>query len=229
MTWDPYGMPNTPSGQFDDDGNRSMPEPQPVKTRTVLAVLAAMVLLALVFSLAAEAQEATGEPQDSQTVIDQQDQQSVATGTTQATEDAAQGAESAEAAPMPVDGQIVEQPEGTYAASDLIGRSVMSAEGEEMGRISDLLIGEDAAIQGVMVGIGGFLGIGEKVIAIEFDRISRTTTQDGAEQLAEFVSLADLKRQQEAEQARQEQEQMQKEAEQQLQQQGSGQSTAVTN
>lgn len=236
MTWDPYGMPNAPSGQPDDDRNRRTLEPQPVRVRTILAILGAMVLLALVFSLAAEAQEATDGEQDSEAVVQQQEQQEeqpAAVSTTEATEGEAQDAESAQAAPTPLDGQIVEQPEGTYAASDLIGQSVMSAEGEAMGKISDLLIAEDSGVVGAVVGIGGFLGIGQKPIAIEIDRITRTTTQDGVEQLAldytrselenapAFITLAERKRRQEAEQARQEQEQLQQE---QLQQQGTGQS-----
>lgn len=221
MTWDPYGMPHAPSEPQDHRRDRRQLERPPASMRLVAAVLFAMVLLALVFTIAANAQETTTEQQGSETATQEQAQQPEATGTTQATEGGAQPSEAAEAEPAPLAGQIVEQPEGTYAASDLIGRSVMSAEGEAMGDIKDLLVTEDNRITGIVVGIGGFLGIGEKQIAVELDHLKRTTTQEGAEQLVlgfarqeleqapAFVSLAEQKRRLDAEQARQQQEQQQ--------------------
>ena len=262
MTWDPYGMPNSPAKMQSENQKRPLPEREPASMRTVAVVLGVMVLLALVFTFAANAQQeqseaATQEEQQAQTeqqqeqgqqsqaATQEQEPQSETAATGQASESEAQTSETAEAPAAPVEGQIVEQPEGTYVASELIGRTVMSAEGEDMGEISDLIIGEDNhQIRAVVVGIGGFLGIGEKPIAVEISQLSRTTTQDGAEQLAlnytrteleqapEFVTLAELLQQQEAAQAQQQQEMQQQQQQEEMQQQqqqssgGSGQSSS---
>ncbi len=252
MTWDPYGMPNSPAAGPDDHQHRRLPQQQqPASLKALAAVLGGMALLALVFTVAAEAQEDTDtkkEPeaaaQEESTSTAEQESETAAkkeeepatTGQTQSTASEQQATEQAEAA-GPVEGQMVEQPEGTYVASEYIGRSVMSAEGENIGQISDLVISADNRVVGVVIGVGGFLGIGEKPIAVQFDRLSSMTTQDGTEQLAlnytraelenapAFVSLADQQRQAEAEQARQQQEQQQEQLQQEEQQEeGSGQS-----
>lgn len=240
MTWDPYGMPHAPRDIQDKSDHRLPSDRTPVSPRAVVAILAGMALLAVVLSVAANAQDTTTQQEGSETVIQQQGSDSEgqqegaeaatkqegqqesaeAQATTEAAEGAAEAAESAEAEAAPFDGQIVEQPEGTYAVSDLVGSSVMSAEGENMGQISDLLA-EDDRIAGAVIGVGGFLGFGEKPIAIEIDRLQRITTEDGGEQWVldvsrqqlerapQFVSLEEQRRQQEAEQARQMQEQQQ--------------------
>ena len=229
MTWDPYGMPHVPSERPNerqrDPRYRYQLEGPSVSGRAVVAVLCGMALLALVFTVAANAQQTTTQttteqqqvqeeqPAQEQPAQEQQAQaqeQSTATGSMQAdpTEQAA--------APAPVEGQIVSQPEGTIAASELMGRSVYSAEGEDIGQISDLLIDEDNRLVGVVIGIGGFLGIGEKPIAVEIERVSRASTQDGTEQLVlnytraeleqapEFVTLDELREQQAQREAQQE-------------------------
>lgn len=214
MTWDPYGMPNAPRDMLDmheRPDHRLPAQKAPASLRAVLAVLAAMALLALLFAGAANAQQTMTEQQQ-QTEQQQAQQEPSQTGTAPAEQ---------EAAAVPLEGQIVEQPEGTFAASELIGSYVFSAAGEDMGRISDLLVSEDNRIVGVIIGIGGFLGIGEKPIAVELDRLKRTATQEGGERLElnftreqleqapQFVSLAEQMRRQEAERARQQQEQQQ--------------------
>ena len=239
MTWDPYGMPHAPADTPDmqeKTGRRLDAEPTPVSLRAIVAALAGIALLALVLSGVANAQQTTTE-QEQQTQEQQgqeQQAQEQQAQEQQAQEQAKQepaqtgaGTAEQEAAAAPLEGQFVEQPEGTYVASALIGSSVFSAEGEDIGQISDLLVSEDDRIIGVIIGVGGFLGIGEKPIAVELDRLQRTSTQDGGEQLVsnftreeleqapQFVSLAEQKRRQEAEQARQQQEMLQ-------QQQGSG-------
>jgi len=61
-----------------------------------------------------------------------------------------------------------------HLASNLIGESVYNGAGddaESIGDINDLVIGPDGAIQAVVIGVGGFLGIGQKDVAIEYNLI----------------------------------------------------------
>lgn len=89
-------------------------------------------------------------------------------------------AEDAEVAEgTPVEGQMFEQSPSSYLASTLIGAQVQSMDGEDIGEVDDLVLGEDGMIEGVVIGVGGFLGIGEKDIAVEFDTITAQQDEDG--------------------------------------------------
>lgn len=71
-----------------------------------------------------------------------------------------------------------------YLASSLMGHSVYNSasEGaERIGEIDDAVVGEDGAIKAVIIGVGGFLGMGEKDVAVDFDRLSFEKTGDGDE------------------------------------------------
>ncbi|MDP3536305.1 PRC-barrel domain-containing protein [Halomonas sp. M1] len=78
---------------------------------------------------------------------------------------------------------LTSQPEGTFHADSLMGNDVKSSveDDEDIGTISDLIINEDGQIQAVVVGVGGFLGMGEKDIAIEWDSLELTKDHDDEE------------------------------------------------
>ena len=62
-----------------------------------------------------------------------------------------------------------------YLATNLIGETVYNGtadNAENIGDVNDLVIDKDGNIQAVVVGVGGFLGLGEKNVALEFDKIS---------------------------------------------------------
>lgn len=222
MTWDPYDLPDGPRTNPDRRSPEQPPEYLPeyppespsVTARAVAAVLGGMALLALAFTIAANAQT-TNETTTGTAEQHEPEAASAATGPTQPEPQSEPTTEQAEARPL--DGQIVEQAAGTYVASELIGRPVISAEGEEMGKIADLLVGPDDRIAGFIIGIGGFLGFGEKPIAVELERLARAPSPKGGERLVlnhtraeleqapAFVSLAEQRRQQEAAQAREQQ------------------------
>ncbi|PRY63457.1 PRC-barrel domain protein [Vreelandella songnenensis] len=72
-------------------------------------------------------------------------------------------------------------PQGTFYADSLTGNNVLSTveDDENIGTINDLIIDEDGQIQAVVVGVGGFLGMGEKDVAIEWDSLELTRDDDG--------------------------------------------------
>jgi sporulation protein YlmC with PRC-barrel domain len=68
--------------------------------------------------------------------------------------------------------------------SELIDQPVFSSTGddaEEIGNISDIIFSEDGRISGVVIGVGGFLGIGEKNVAVPFDMLEFTLAADNTE------------------------------------------------
>ena len=52
-------------------------------------------------------------------------------------------------------------------------------EWDDIGEINDLVISEDGAVGAVIVGVGGFLGIGEKDVAITMDQIRTYDDENG--------------------------------------------------
>lgn len=81
-------------------------------------------------------------------------------------------ADDAMAAPVPqteevgVTTYVTEQPEGALFATDLIGQDVFGSAEEKIGDINDILIGGDGMVEAVVIGVGGFLGLGEKDVAV---------------------------------------------------------------
>ncbi len=65
-------------------------------------------------------------------------------------------------------------PLGAYQNRDIYNRS-----GEKIGTIKDLLVGPDGRIHAAVVGVGGFLGIGEKDIAIPLTALQMERRDDG--------------------------------------------------
>jgi sporulation protein YlmC with PRC-barrel domain len=74
---------------------------------------------------------------------------------------------------------IQRQEHDDFVADNLIGSSVRDINDEEVGQISDLLLDREGKIKGVVIGVGGFLGIGERDVALSWDAIQLTTNEDG--------------------------------------------------
>ena len=61
--------------------------------------------------------------------------------------------------------------QGDWRASKVVGVSVYNDNNESLGSISDLLMDKGGNIKAVVIGVGGFLGVGEHLVAIPFDKI----------------------------------------------------------
>lgn len=57
------------------------------------------------------------------------------------------------------------------AGRELIGKEVMGQNGEAIGEVSDVIV-SDAGLQQVIIERGGFLGMGEKQVAVDMDKLS---------------------------------------------------------
>jgi sporulation protein YlmC with PRC-barrel domain len=67
--------------------------------------------------------------------------------------------------------RMVTQADGNLA-SNIIGETVYNStadNAESIGEVNDIVIGADGSIEALVIGVGGFLGIGEKDVAIEYD------------------------------------------------------------
>lgn len=61
-----------------------------------------------------------------------------------------------------------------WRASKLMGVGIYGPDNKSVGKITDVLMGKDGKVQDVIIGVGGFLGIGEKDVAIPFAAVSFT-------------------------------------------------------
>lgn len=70
-------------------------------------------------------------------------------------------------------------PANGMQASNLIGAEVKTTKDENIGPVDDLIIDKDGRIVAIVVGIDGFLGMGEKDVAIGWDDVKRSGGSDG--------------------------------------------------
>jgi sporulation protein YlmC with PRC-barrel domain len=71
-------------------------------------------------------------------------------------------------------------------ASRLIGFPVYSsaaADAERIGEINDLVIGQNGEVSAVIIGVGGFLGVGEKNVAVDYPQLQWTIAADNTERI----------------------------------------------
>jgi sporulation protein YlmC with PRC-barrel domain len=71
---------------------------------------------------------------------------------------------------------ITQQSETQISANDYIGKSIYNSNNESIGDVNDLLFEQNGGIVAAVVGVGGFLGIGEKDVALPIAKV--TTTRD---------------------------------------------------
>ena len=71
-------------------------------------------------------------------------------------------------AQTPNDTFVKEQAINQWRASKLVGVKVVGNDQKKIGSIEDVLLDHDGAAQTVVIGVGGFLGIGAKDVAVPF-------------------------------------------------------------
>jgi sporulation protein YlmC with PRC-barrel domain len=67
------------------------------------------------------------------------------------------------------------QVQGDWRASKVVGLSVYNDSNEKLGSINDLLMDKDGNIKAVVLGVGGFLGMGEHLVAVPLDKVKFAT------------------------------------------------------
>jgi hypothetical protein len=73
------------------------------------------------------------------------------------------------AATVPAGDFVTKREANQFLASNIEGANVMGPQNESIGKVSDLIVGDDGRLAAVTVDVGGFLGIGAKTVAIPAD------------------------------------------------------------
>lgn len=106
---------------------------------------------------------------------------------------ATEGAEPETMEPAAGKAIIPEQTETQLIAEDLMGIPVVGSGDEEIGKVEDLIFDEQEKITGVVVGVGGFLGIGKKEVGLDWDQAKLEEDPDsGKKKVVVSLTKADL-------------------------------------
>lgn len=94
---------------------------------------------------------------------------------------------------------ITRQAPSQWLGSQLIGLEVVGANNEEIGDVNDILVDKSGKVDALVVGVGGFLGIGEKDVALpmtvfEIVPASGGSSKSGPDQLRLSMSKDQLQK-----------------------------------
>ena len=81
-------------------------------------------------------------------------------------------------------------PSASADTRKLIGRNIKNAEGETIGEIKSIYINKDGKVDSVMVGVGGFLGVGDREVRIAWSDLKIT---DNGEKVMVNMTKDELK------------------------------------
>ena len=75
--------------------------------------------------------------------------------------------------------KLKEIPAGEIRSEDLVGTTVYGANDANVGEIGDVILSQDGKVDAFIIDVGGFLGIGEKEVAVGMENLSFMTDTDG--------------------------------------------------
>ncbi|MGD9536821.1 MAG: PRC-barrel domain-containing protein [Alphaproteobacteria bacterium] len=109
---------------------------------------------------------------------------------------------------------IPAEEEGALRADKVIGMKVVDASGEQIGKVTDIILNPEGQMTGLVISSGGFLGIGAKKVGIKVDEadidvesetvVANNLSQEAIKQAPTFKTQEDLQAEMEAQQRQQE-------------------------
>ena len=68
---------------------------------------------------------------------------------------------------------------GLHETKDIIGTRIKNAEGKDIGEVDQLLINRDGKVSHVVIGLGGFAGMGEKKVVVPWSDLKFAPVTEG--------------------------------------------------
>lgn len=68
-------------------------------------------------------------------------------------------------------GFVQQQGQNEWRGSKLIGANVYGPDNKSIGSIDDVIVASDGQITAAVIGVGGFLGVGQKDVAVPFNSL----------------------------------------------------------
>jgi sporulation protein YlmC with PRC-barrel domain len=66
---------------------------------------------------------------------------------------------------------MTQEATGQWRASKMVGLNIYNDDNEKIGDIAELIVDRSGKLEAIVVGAGGFLGIGERDVAVPYDQI----------------------------------------------------------
>ena len=88
--------------------------------------------------------------------------------------------------------QALAAPEG-FLASNIIGATVYSQDDQSIGDINDIILSPQGEPSQVIVGVGGFLGLGEKDVVLDMSKLKIAATESGKVKIVVQTTPEELK------------------------------------
>jgi len=88
--------------------------------------------------------------------------------------------------------QALAAPEG-FLASNIIGSTVYSQDDQSIGDINDIILSPEGQPSQVIVGVGGFLGLGEKDVILDMSKLKIAATESGKVKIVVQTTPEELK------------------------------------
>lgn len=85
---------------------------------------------------------------------------------------------------------VTQQAPTDWTAQNLIGKTVENKNGEALGEINNVIVNEKGNVVAITVGVGGFLGLGEKDVGVPFEALM-FRAEDAVDQDAEDTADMD--------------------------------------
>lgn len=79
------------------------------------------------------------------------------------------------------------------ASSKVVGAAVYNTTNEKIGEVNDLILDPTGKVAGVVIGVGGFLGMGERNIAVTYNSVHVEKDAKGTTRLTVPATKAQLK------------------------------------
>ena len=87
---------------------------------------------------------------------------------------------------------VTEQPTNEWLARVFIGQAVHNVAGETVGDINDLVFDRKGQISTAVIGVGGFLSMGEKSVGVPFGSLTYKLGSNGERVIVVALSKEDL-------------------------------------
>jgi PRC-barrel domain protein len=88
--------------------------------------------------------------------------------------------------------QALAAPEG-FLASNVIGATVYSQDDQSIGDINDIILSPEGQPSQVIVGVGGFLGMGEKDVVLDMSKLKMAAMENGSLKIIVQTTPEELK------------------------------------
>jgi|GEM_PF-2478130 len=114
---------------------------------------------------------------------------------------------------------LAEQKSEHWLTSNVIGQEVTNSAGETIGEVAAFEIDSEGKVVGILIEVGGFLGLGTKLVGVPYEAVEHSktvpddqklvieATQEQIEAAPEFMTRLQVQRAEEAAEARLEAEQ----------------------